>query len=465
MDGLWYKQVEQGRRFVIRLAPGESLRQRLAEFAGAAGVRNAVVVSAVGSVRDVQFRGIRSGAALPLTAPRMHAHDVAGPLELLAVTGGLVRDQAGAVDCHLHVTAARSSGEVLGGHLFDARVFATCEIVLSELLAEQLDAWTFREQHPRGDIAPPAPAPRPVQDRLRRSLLYVPGNMPSMLQNIPIFQADVVIIDLEDAVPHFEKDAARRLVRRFLEGYRERDKEILVRINALDTPFARDDLREVLPARPDGVRLPKADTPELVERLDTTLTEFEESLGLPVGTFLVLPSIESALGVSNCMDTASASDRLLGLAFGAEDYTATLEVERTKGGEELLIARSRVVRAAKAVGIQAIDSIFADVNDVEGLRRETELVKGLGYVGKSLVNPRQIAVVHEVFAPKATEIAYAREVVDAIRRARELGTGVIALRGKMVDAPVVKRALRVLRTAHAQGLIDDLPEEDVHHGA
>ena len=289
--------------------------------------------------------------------------------------------------------------------------------------------------------------------------------MPSMLQNIPIFQADVVMIDLEDAVPYAEKDAARRLVRRFLEGYRERDKEILVRINALDTPFARDDLREVLPARPDGVRLPKADTPEIVERLDTTLTEFEEELGLPVGTFRILPSIESAQGVSNCIDTAGVSERLIGLAFGAEDYTATLEVERTKTGEELLIARSRVVRAAKAVGIQAIDSIFADVNDVEGLRRETELVKGLGYVGKSLVNPRQIAVVHEVFAPKAAEIAYAREVVDAIRRARELGTGVIALRGKMVDAPVVKRAMRVLRTAHAQGLIDDLPEEDGHHGA
>jgi citrate lyase subunit beta/citryl-CoA lyase len=124
-----------------------------------------------------------------------------------------------------------------------------------------------------------------------------------------------------------------------------------------------------------------------------------------------------------------------------------------------------VVRAAKAVGIQAIDSIFADVNDTEGLRRETELVKSLGYVGKSLVNPRQIAVVHDVFAPKAAEIAYAREVVEAIAKAREMGTGVISLRGKMVDAPVVKRAMRVLRTAHAQGLIDELPEEDGHHGA
>jgi citrate lyase subunit beta / citryl-CoA lyase len=300
--------------------------------------------------------------------------------------------------------------------------------------------------------------------RLRRSLLYVPGNMPSMLQNIPVFDCDAIIIDLEDAVPHTEKDAARRLVRRFLDGYRERDKEILVRINALDTGWARDDLREVLPALPDGVRLPKADTPEIVERLDTLLTEFEEELSLEIGRFRILPSIESAEGVINAIDIARCSPRLIGLAFGAEDYTATMEIERTKGGEELSNARARVVWGAKAAGIQAIDSIFADVNDVEGLRRETEFVKGLGYTGKSLVNPRQIEVVHEVFAPKAEEIAYALQVIDAIQRARELGTGVISLRGKMVDAPVVKRAFRTVRTAYAQGLVDAMPDERILHG-
>ena len=301
--------------------------------------------------------------------------------------------------------------------------------------------------------------PAMTADRLRRTLLYVPGNMPSMLQNISVFRSDAVIVDLEDAVPHTEKDAARRLVRRFLEGHRDRDKEILVRINPLDSPWARDDLREVLPAFPDGVRLPKADTPEVVERLDTLLTEFEEELGVEIGRFQILPSIESALGVINCIDIAQCSRRLIGLGFGAEDYTASLEIERTKTGEELVNARARVVWAAKAAGIQAIDSIFADVSDVEGLRRETQLVKALGYTGKSLVNPRQIEVVHEVFAPKPEEIAYALDVIEAIRRAREMGTGVIALAGKMVDAPVVKRAYRTLRNAHAQGLIETLPGE------
>jgi len=300
--------------------------------------------------------------------------------------------------------------------------------------------------------------------RLRRSLLYVPGNMPSMLQNIPIFRCDGVMIDLEDAVPLSEKDAARSLVRNFLTSYPERNKEVLVRINALDTRWGQEDLRAVLPALPDGIRLPKADSPEIVETLDTLLTEFEEELNLPIGRFSILPSIESAQGVINCIRIARSSARLIGLAFGAEDYTASLEIERTKGGEELFAARTRVVWACKAAGIQAIDTIFADAGDMEGLRAETTLIKTLGFSGKSLVNPRQIEVIHEVFAPKPEEIDYALQVVEAIQRARQMGTGVISLGGKMVDAPVVKRAVRVLKTARAHGLIEAELDEEVIYG-
>lgn len=300
--------------------------------------------------------------------------------------------------------------------------------------------------------------------KLLRSLLYVPGNMPSMLQNIPLFNCDGVIIDLEDAVPLSEKDAARILVKRFLETYRERNKVVLVRINPLDSKWGYDDLRVVLPALPDGIRLPKADTPEIVERLDTRLTEFEEELGEEIGRFRILPSIESALGILNAATIARTSKRVFALAFGAEDYTVSMEIERTKGGEELFNARTRVLWAAKAAGIQAIDSIFADVNDMEGLRRETELVKRLGYTGKSLVNPRQIDVIHEVFAPKVEEIEYALQVIDAIKRARLMGTGVISLGGRMVDAPVVKRAVRVLRTAHAHGLVESVVDDEVEYG-
>jgi uncharacterized protein len=139
MEGLWFREVEQGRRFILKISPGESLRQRLVEFARAVGLKHAVVVSAVGSVQDVSFRGIKSGARLPITPPRMHVHEVAGPLELVGLAGNLLPDEKGEIDCHLHVIAARSSGDVLGGHLFDARVFATCEIVLSELRAEGVE--------------------------------------------------------------------------------------------------------------------------------------------------------------------------------------------------------------------------------------------------------------------------------------------------------------------------------------
>lgn len=305
----------------------------------------------------------------------------------------------------------------------------------------------------------------PDRGRLRRTLLYVPGNMPSMLQNIPIFASDGVIIDLEDAVPPGEKDAARTLVRNFLSTWRERNKEVIVRINPLDTRWGFDDIRTVLPALPDGIRLPKADTPEVVERLDTFLTECEEELEVEIGRFGILPSIESALGVINAPATAAASKRIFAVAFGAEDYTASMEIERTKGGEELFAARTQVLWAAKAAGIQAIDTIFADVNDMEGLRRETELARGLGYTGKSLVNPRQIEVVHRVFTPKPEEIDYALRVIEAIQKAREMGTGVISLGGRMVDAPVVKRAARVLRTANALGLTDIVVDEEVIHGA
>lgn len=301
--------------------------------------------------------------------------------------------------------------------------------------------------------------------RLRRSLLYVPGNMPGMLQNIPVFEADGVMIDLEDAVPLQEKDTARLLVRNFLRGYTERNKEMFVRINPLDTPYAEADLREVLPALPDGIRLPKAESPELVERLDTLLTEQEEKLGLPIGHFKIIPSIESARGVLNCVQVACASPRLVALAFGAEDYTASMEIDRTKGGEELFSARTQVVWAAKAAGIQAIDTIFSDVNDMEALRAETQLIKRLGFTGKSLVNPRQIEVIHEVFRPTAEEIQHALEVMEAIKRAREMGTGVISLKGKMVDAPVVTRAARTLRTAVAFGMIEYELSDEVIHGA
>lgn len=301
--------------------------------------------------------------------------------------------------------------------------------------------------------------------RLRRSLLYVPGNMPSLLQNIPAFRCDVCMIDLEDAVPRSEKDAARMLTRRFLETYRVRAKEVFVRINGLDTPYYREDLAAVLPALPDGIRLPKCESPAMVKRLDQVLTEYEEMMGTEVGYFKVIASVESAEGILNAEHTARASDRLVGLGFSAEDYTASLQIDRPKTGEHLLVPRQLLLMACRAAGIQAIDTVWADMSDMDGFRAECEHIKVLGFDGKSLINPRQIEVVHEVYAPKESEVEYALQVVDAITKARELGTGVVSLAGKMIDAPVVARAVRVLLAAKSQGMIDQEIDESVIHGA
>lgn len=303
-----------------------------------------------------------------------------------------------------------------------------------------------------------------AKERLRRSLLYVPGNMPSMLQNIPAFQCDVCVIDLEDAVPRAEKDAARLLVRKFLESYQKRNKEIFVRINGFDTPYYRDDLTAVLEVMPDGVRLPKCERPELLERLDDVLTEYEEYMGREIGRFKIIASVESAFGILNVSQTARASDRLVALAFSAEDYSASLHIDRPKSGDHLLVPRQLLLMASRAAGIQAIDTVWADTTDMEGFRRECELIKVLGFDGKSLINPRQIDVVHEVFAPKPEEVDYALQVVDAIVKAREQGTGVVSLGGKMVDAPVVARAVRVLMAAKSLGMIDTDIDESVIHG-
>jgi len=303
------------------------------------------------------------------------------------------------------------------------------------------------------------------RERLRRSLLYVPGNMPSLLQNIPSFRCDVCMIDLEDAVPRSEKDGARLLTRRFLESYRMRGKEVFVRINGLDTPYYRDDLAAVLPALPDGIRLPKCENPSLVKRLDQILTEFEELMGCEVGYFKVIASVESAEGILSAERTARASERLIGLGFSAEDYTASLQIDRPKTGDHLLVPRQLLLMACRAAGIQAIDTVWADMNDMAGFREECEHIKVLGFDGKSLINPRQIDVVHEVFAPKEQEVEYALQVVDAIIKARELGSGVVSLGGKMIDAPVVARAVRVLLAAKSQGMIDTDIDESVIYGA
>ncbi|MDI6600484.1 MAG: aldolase/citrate lyase family protein [Thermoanaerobacteraceae bacterium] len=291
--------------------------------------------------------------------------------------------------------------------------------------------------------------------RLRRTLLYVPGNSPSMIQDCMIYGADTVLLDLEDSVAIYEKDAARYLVRYALQSLDFRDTELAVRINSMDTPFWYDDLKMVVPAGVDIIRLPKAETSEDIKRLDEAISEIEKNNAIECGKVRIMVSIESAKGLINAYDIATASPRMVAIAIGGEDFTADLRVKKTREGRELFVARSELVIAARAAGIDAIDSVFSDVNDEEGLKKETEMAKELGFDGKSVINPRQIPVIHEVFTPTKEEIDEAIRINNAIKEAEAKGSGVISLDGKMVDRPIVKRAERVLKLVELLGLNEE----------
>lgn len=287
---------------------------------------------------------------------------------------------------------------------------------------------------------------------MRRSLLFLPGNNPNMLQNGAVLGADAVIFDLEDAVSPAEKDAARILVRNAMKYMDFGGCETIVRINSIDTPYWQKDLDEILPQKPNLILLPKTGTKEDVLTADGYMTALEEKLGLACNSVGLMPLIETALGVENAYAIASASSRVEALFLGAEDLTADLRCQRTKEGREIEYARTRLVVAARAAGVDVYDTPFTDVNDDDGIVVDTELAKSLGFTGKSSISPRHVEVINQVFSPTQAEIDYAYEVMDAIRLAKEQGKGAIALRGKMIDAPIVARAQRTIEMAQQLGM-------------
>lgn len=284
---------------------------------------------------------------------------------------------------------------------------------------------------------------------MRRTMLFLPGNSPNMIMNGEYLGADSLILDLEDAVAPDEKDAARTLVRNALRYLGFGGKEIIVRINALDTPYWEEDVETVVPLGPDVLMPTKVSGGEYIRTLDARITEVEQKHGLPVGKIRLIPLLETARGIENAYDIAMASPRMEALYLGAEDLSADLRSPRTKGGAEIAYARGRLVCAARAAGIEAYDTPFTDVEDLEGLRADAQLAKGLGYTGKAVISPRHVDIVNEVFSPSEAEVAYAREVFEAIREAKRQGKGAISLHGKMVDAPIVQRARLVLEASGA----------------
>ncbi|EJO02210.1 citrate (pro-3S)-lyase subunit beta [Oenococcus oeni] len=293
-----------------------------------------------------------------------------------------------------------------------------------------------------------------ADERLRRTMMFVPGNNPAMLKDAGIYGADSIMFDLEDAVSLSEKDAARILVFNALTTQDYGDAELVVRVNGLDTPFFKNDVYAMVKAGVDVIRLPKTESAEMMRQLESVIEEAEKKFSIEVGTTHMMAAIESAKGVLNAPEIAAASDRMIGIALSAEDYTTDMKTHRYPDGAELEFARNMVLHAARAAGIAAFDTVFTNMNDTEGFIRETQYIHQLGFDGKSLVNPRQISLVNQVYAPSESEIEKAEDVINAIEEAKAKGSGVISLNGQMVDRPVVLRAQRVMKLAKASHLID-----------
>lgn len=287
---------------------------------------------------------------------------------------------------------------------------------------------------------------------MRRSMLFLPGNNPNMLINGNCLGADAVIFDLEDAVSPSEKDAARILVRNTMRYMDFRGCEIIVRINSIDTPYWKQDIDQILPQQPSLILLPKTGSAADILEADAYISQAEEKLGMPLNTVGLMPLIETAMGVENAFQIASATKRVKALFLGAEDLTADLQCKRTKEGREIEYARTRLVVAARAAGVDVYDTPFTDVNDDEGIVADAALAKALGFSGKAAISPRHVDVINSAFSPTEKEIDYAYEVMEAIELAKRQGKGAIALHGKMIDAPIVARAQRTIDMAKALGL-------------
>ncbi|WP_302372988.1 citrate (pro-3S)-lyase subunit beta [Enterococcus asini] len=291
-------------------------------------------------------------------------------------------------------------------------------------------------------------------ERLRRTMMFVPGANAAMLRDAPLYGADSIMFDLEDAVSLKEKDAARTLVHFALKTFDYSSVETVVRINGLDAG-GTEDVKAMVLAGVDVIRLPKTETAQDILDVEAVITQVEEANNIPVGTTKMMAAIESAVGVLNAPTIATSSSRLIGIALGAEDYVTNLKTRRYPDGQELFFARSMILHAARAAGIAAIDTVYSNVDNTEGFEAEVRLIKQLGFDGKSVINPRQIPLVNAIYAPTEKEIQNAKEVIWGIQEAEAKGSGVISVNGKMVDKPIVERAQRVIALAKAAKLITE----------
>ena len=308
--------------------------------------------------------------------------------------------------------------------------------------------WTVQSGWlPEATVAPP---PSSAADRLRRSRLYLPGNEPKFFINAGLHQPDAIILDLEDSVAPDEKDAARLLVRNALGAVDFAGAERMVRINQL--PLGIEDLEAIVPQAPDLILIPKVESAEQIQQVDEAISRLQSAAQIERDLWL-MPILESALGIENAFEIGRASSRVVALTLGLEDYAADIGVPKSAGGEESFYARTRVVNAARASGLQAIDSVFGDVDDTEGLLSWGRSSRALGFQGMGCLHPRQIAVIHQAYRPSSAEIDKALKIVAAFEEAEAKGLSVVSLGSKMIDPPVVKQALRLVEQAKELGLM------------
>ncbi len=294
----------------------------------------------------------------------------------------------------------------------------------------------------------------PNLKRLRRSMLFLSAQKPSLIKDPYVYKLDSIMLDLEDAVAENQKDAARFSLYHALQTIDYRGTERVVRINGLDTPHWQEDVRVCVAGGCDSIRIPKVETANDVHVIEEATLAAEREFGRPEGSTLLMAAIESTKGVINCYDICQSSERLFGVALSGGDYTKDLQTVITGTGVELMGARQQMIIAARAAGVMAFDTVFTNLDDMEGFEKEVEMIKMMGFDGKSLINPRQIETVHRVFTPSEKEIIRAEKIVREIDEKKAQGIGVFTVDGKMIDIAFYPGAKRTIELAKAAGVYE-----------
>lgn len=292
----------------------------------------------------------------------------------------------------------------------------------------------------------------PNKKRLRRTMMFLNAQKPSLIIDPYIYKPDCIILDLEDAVAENQKDVARFSLYHALKKIDYHGCETIVRINGLDTPYWKEDIRAAVAGGCDSIRIPKTESPKDVKAVEDEIEKAEKEFNRPVGSVLIMAALESARGVMKALDICDSSERMFGIALSGGDYTKDLQTTITGTGIELMGARQQMVIAARAAGVQCFDTVYTDLNNMEGFYQDVLNIKLMGFDGKSIVNPRQIDIVHELFTPTQKDIIFAEKVVKEIDSKKELGIGVFTVDGKMIDIAFYDGARRIINLAKASGV-------------